>query len=378
MDVVALSHLRWNFVFQRPQHLLSRCALANRVFFMEEPVYLASTQPRLKASKSDSGVTILVPELPAGTTEEETVLFQQQMLDGFLAANNVSSPVLWYYTPLAVYFTGEIPAAAVVYDCMDELTAFRGAPVGMRAAERRLFQKADLVFTGGRGLHEAKRNCHPSVHLFPSSIDVQHFAQARQAQPQPADQAIIASPRLGFCGVIDERMDLALLDAVSRMRPEWQFLMLGPIVKVDPADLPRRENLHYLGPKPYLDLPKYLSGWDLAMLPFARNESTRFISPTKTPEYLAAGLPTVSTAIADVVRPYGELGLVNIATEPEEFVNSCERLMHETGKQREQRQLRVDHLLSQGSWDQTWSQMWSLVEAVVAEHDQFVGSSAAD
>jgi UDP-galactopyranose mutase len=376
MDLLALSHLRWNFVYQRPQHLLTRCAASNRVFYFEEPVFADGIQPRLRQSTSHEGVIVAVPELPTGMTEEEGFAAQQQLIEAFLGENSISAPVLWYYTPMAMHFTSKIPAAAIVYDCMDELSAFRGAPPGLRAAEQRLFEAADLVFTGGRSLYESKRSSHSSVHLFPSSIDVPHFVQARNMMPDPPDQSGIAHPRLGYSGVIDERMDLGLLDAISRLRPEWQFVMLGPVVKISESDLPRRENLHFLGSKPYRDLPQYLSGWDVAMLPFARNESTRYISPTKTPEYLAAGLPTVSTAIADVVRPYGEEMLVSIANDPEEFVSACEQLIKRSESERQQWQERVDHFIRQSSWDQTWSRMWELIGNAISKHRR--SAAAAD
>jgi glycosyltransferase involved in cell wall biosynthesis len=376
MDVLALSHLRWNFVFQRPQHLLSRCAQDHRVFYWEEPLFFDSIEPRLNTSVSGEGVMIVVPELPSGMSEAESFAMQQRLLSVFVTENGISAPLLWFYTPMALNFTGEQPAAAVVYDCMDELSAFRGAPPGLRAAERRLFEQADLVFTGGRSLYEVKRNSHPSVHLFPSSIDVQHFHQARTSQAEPPDQVVINHPRIGFSGVIDERMDLSLLDEIARMRPDWQFVLLGPVVKINEADLPRRANLHFLGAKPYRDLPQYLAGWDLAMLPFARNESTRFISPTKTPEYLAAGLPTISTAIVDVVRPYGELGLVSIANNAEEFLGACEALLAWSQPEREHWQTRVDDFIRHSSWDQIWSQMWELIETVVSRRLQ--AATAAD
>lgn len=376
MDVLAFSHLRWNFVFQRPQHLLSRCAVANRTFYWEEPVHLDNIKPRLVKSLSAEGVIILVPELPAGMNEDAISAVQNQLLYDFVAENDISDPLLWYYTPTALSFTSGISPAGVIYDCMDELSAFRGAPPGLSAAEKRLFKQADLVFAGGRSLYEAKRNSHPSVHLFPSSIDLQHFNQARTQQAEPPDQAAIGKPRIGYSGVIDERMDTTLLDKLARMRPNWQFVMLGPVVKINEADLPKRANLHFLGPKLYQDLPQYLSGWDVAMLPFAQNESTRFISPTKTPEYLAAGLPTVSTAIADVVRPYGDLGLVAIADEPQEFIRSCEAIFNWTLADREQWQTRVDNFIQHGSWDQTWSQMWELIETVASKRRQTAAIAA--
>ena len=305
MDFVVFSHLRWNFVYQRPQQILVRCARANRVFFIEEPIVEETGQSRLEVSRSEEGVVIVVPVLPAAADQSQDAVISR-LLENFFKKHKVVDPVLWYYTPMAMNFTASLSGSLVVYDCMDELSAFRGAPPGLQAAEASLLQRADLVFTGGRSLHEAKRRSHPSVHLFPSSIDVQHFGRARSPQPERVDQASLDWPRLGYCGVIDERMDLALLSEVAAMRPMWQFVMLGPVVKINEADLPRRPNIHYLGMKTYKDLPAYLAGWDIAMLPFALNESTRFISPTKTPEYLAAGLPTISTSVRDVVSPYGE------------------------------------------------------------------------
>jgi UDP-galactopyranose mutase len=264
---------------------------------------------------------------------------------------------------MAMPWTKHLKPLATVYDCMDELSAFKNAPTSLKENEAALFERADLVFTGGHSLYEAKRHQHRNVYAFPSSIDAPHFAQARSAVCEPADQKDIPHPRLGFFGVIDERMDLELLDAVAEARPQWQLVMIGPVVKIDPADLPRRANIHYLGGKSYAELPAYLSGWDVALMPFARNDSTRFISPTKTPEYLAAGRAVVSTSIRDVVRPYGELGLVHIADTPAEFVAAVERAMNEDTAARMQE---VDAFLGQTSWDMTWGRMSELVEDVVA------------
>jgi UDP-galactopyranose mutase len=218
------------------------------------------------------------------------------------------------------------------------------------------------VFTGGQSLYEAKRHLHPQVYPFPSSVDVAHFARARQPQRDPADQAGIPHPRIGFFGVIDERFDIDLVRDVAALRPDWHFVLLGPVVKIDRRALPQGPNLHYLGAKNYPDLPSYLSGWDVAVLPFARNESTRFISPTKTPEYLAAGCPVVSTSIRDVIRPYGQQGLARIADAPADFTAAIDAALHEDAVAR---QVRADAFLSQISWDLTWSRMRQLVDGVV-------------
>ena len=240
-----------------------------------------------------------------------------------------------------------------------ELSGSRGPAASPALTE---FARCDLVFTAGRILR-SKARPHKSVHAFPSSIDAAHFARARDASRDPADQADIPRPRLGFFGVIDERLDIQLLEGVAAARPDWHIVMVGPVVKIDPNDLPRRSNIHYLGGKDYQELPEYLAGWDVALLPFARNESTRFISPTKTPEYLAAGKPVVSTSIRDVVRPYGEQGFVHIADTVTDFIAGCEAAMKQDAAAH---QRRVDALLAQNSWDQTWAQMADLIERVVS------------
>jgi UDP-galactopyranose mutase len=231
------------------------------------------------------------------------------------------------------------------------------------AVERELFRRVDLVFTGGQSLYEAKRNQHPAVYAFPSSIDAAHFGKARTHTVDPEDQANIPQPRLGFFGVIDERFDRDLLDQIAAKRPDWHFVMIGPVVKIDPESLPKHANIHYLGGKKYHELPEYLAGWDIALLLFARNESTRFISPTKTPEYLAAGKPVISTSIQDVVRPYGELKLVEIADTPEEFINAAEKILSRPVQ--DEWLARVDAFVANLSWDKTWGQMSNLIDKVV-------------
>jgi glycosyltransferase involved in cell wall biosynthesis len=362
MDVTVFSHLRWNFVFQRPQHLLTRCSGTNRVFYWEEPIFGAPAA-FVEVHDVDRKLKVAVPHLPSGLTEAEVNKVQKFLLQQFMAQHGIHDPVLWYYTPLALRFSGDVAASAVVYDCMDELSAFRGAPAGLRAAESDLFSRADLVFTGGKSLYENKRRQHSSVHCFPSSIDRDFFATARKIRAEVEDQSRIPRPRLGFCGVIDERMDLELLAAIADLRPEWQIVLLGPVVKISESDLPRNSNIHYLGQKDYRSLPAYFAGWDVGLLPFARNESTRYISPTKTPEYLAAGLPAVSTPITDVVDPYGVQGHVHIAETPSEFIRAIEKSLATRNSSR--RLADVDRYLSHMSWDSTWKQMSHLISEVV-------------
>jgi glycosyltransferase involved in cell wall biosynthesis len=362
-DLICLSHLRWDFVFQRPQHLMSRFARDRRVLFFEEPFHDGGA-PRLEVSPRPEGVEVAVPHLPPGVPAEEAEAILGELLRGLLAERGLEDEgyLLWYYTPMALGFSAGLMPAAVVYDCMDELSLFRGAPPALVERERQLLARADLVFTGGASLYEAKRGRHPAVHLFPSSIDAEHFGRARAfAGPEPADQAGIPRPRLGYFGVIDERIDLDLLAGLAEARPGWQIVMLGPVVKIDPETLPRRANIHYLGMKSYGELPAYLAGWDVALAPFARNEATRFISPTKTPEYLAGGRPVVSTPIRDVVRPYGEMGLVEIAEDAEGFAAAAERCLARGDLARGWLK-RADEFLAGGSWDRTYRQMAELIE----------------
>lgn len=362
-DLVCWSHLRWDFVYQRPQHLLTRAAADRRVFFFEEPVFNGSMH--LEVRERDAGVKVITPHLPAGLHSDvarQAVL--NEMLHRFFSKNRISEYVFWYYTPMALEFTRQFSPVATVFDCMDELSAFQGAPQQLLEREKDLLSLADVVFTGGYSLYEAKRHRHPAVYAFPSSIDRAHFNQARTRQEDPADQKEIPHPRLGFFGVIDERFDVQLIDEAAAARPDWQFIMIGPVVKIDPSSLPQRANIHYLGGKDYRELPGYIAGWDVALLPFAQNESTRFISPTKTPEYLAAGKPVVSTPIQDVVRPYGEMELVQIASNTDEFVAAIERaLSPDATNDNWLRQ--VDSFLAQTSWDDTWERMSALIDQVV-------------
>jgi glycosyltransferase involved in cell wall biosynthesis len=358
-DIVCFSHLRWDFVFQRPQHLMTRFAADHRVFYVEEPRF-SGKPDHIQVTKADAGVRVVVPMLAEWRRDDPSsvISVQRALLRRFMRAESIEDYVLWYYTPMALQVTRDLQPAAVVYDCMDELSGFVGAPPELRTLEASLLACADLVTTGGRSLYEAKRARHHNVHAFPSSVDVAHFAGAQSGGADPADQATIAGPRIGFAGVIDERMDLVLLAGVAERRPDWHLVLLGPVTKIDPATLPRSANVHYLGMKPYAALPSYMAGWQVGLLPFAHNDATRFISPTKTPEYLAAGLPVVATSIRDVVTPYGENGLARIADGPDAFVAAIDAALSEG---RNARRREVQEFLARGSWDHTADRMRTLM-----------------
>jgi glycosyltransferase involved in cell wall biosynthesis len=364
-DLLCFSHLRWNFVYQRPQHLLSRFANHTRVFFIEEPIF-HDAEDKLHINETLKNVYVVVPYLKHGCAEHEVIQKQKDMITNLVSVMEITNFFSWYYTPMALPFTDQLEPKMVVYDCMDELSAFKFAPVALKENEKILLEKADVVFTGGYSIYEAKKNAHHSIYPFPSSIDKDHFAAARTIQNDPADQENIAHPRFGFYGVIDERFDIDMIAGAAAARPDWQFVLIGPVVKIDPETLPRFSNIHYLGGKSYTELPGYLAGWDVAIIPFAMNESTRYISPTKTPEYLAAGKPVISTPIKDVVSPYGDNKLVHIAADAKQFVRQGEAILKRKNARRWLN--KVDAFLEGNSWDRTWSQMAKHIESKLTAH----------
>jgi len=353
MDIVCYSHLRWNFVYQRPQHLMSRLAMHFRIFFVEEPVFDTGSA-YVEQSRPCEGVWVLLPHLPAGLseTEKDDLLFF--LLSDLFRQFAITEHIAWYYTPMAIPFGRHLNSTLVIYDCMDELTAFKFAPPQLKQQEDQLLAMADVVFTGGFSLYESKKYYHDNIYLFPSSIDKKHFEKARDLPALTNDQETIPSPRIGFFGVVDERMDIDLLRELAVKKPEWHFVIIGPVVKIDPESLPQLPNIHFLGQKNYNDLPDYISGWNVAMMPFAINASTRYISPTKTPEYLAAGKPVVSTAIHDVVKDYGVTGLIHIAENADEFISSIESALRQDKKVWLKA---VDIALAGNSWDITCEKM---------------------
>lgn len=354
---------------------MTRCSAGSQVLYWEEPIF-GSRAAFVEIREISRKLKIAIPHIPSSNSPVEVNKIQTFLLQQTMSQEAMHEPVFWYYTPIALDFSRDFEPSVIVYDCMDELSAFRGAPQGLSAAEAELFRYADLVFTGGKSLFESKRRQHPRVHCFPSSIDREFFGTARKIRAEVTDQADIPHPRLGYCGVIDERMDLDLIAAVADARPEWHFVMLGPVVKISETDLPRRTNIHYLGQKDYRSLPGYFAGWDVGLLPFAINDSTRYISPTKTPEYLAAGLPAVSTPITDVVDPYGLNGLVHIAETAQEFIQASERAI--LSRHSSERLLDVDAYLSQMSWDTTWKHMNDIIREVVSKKAKFDPPSVAN
>lgn len=368
--LICFSHLRWNFVFQRPQHLMTNLAHEYLIAYVEEPIFTEQAQSALHITKFNENITVLTPLIPSNTFLKERENIQKSLLEKFIFRNNYTVSVLWYYSPMFINWSQHLPHKIIVYDCMDELSAFKNAPVELKSYEKELFNQADLVFTGGESLYEAKKAYHQAIYPFPSSVDVKHFIEARKDLADPLDQLQIPHPRLGFYGVIDERFDSGLLRSLAMLRPDWNFVILGPIVKIDPAILPERDNIYYLGSKLYDELPYYLANWEVALLLFAINESTRFISPTKTPEYLAAGKPVVSTTITDVIRSFGRSKLVHIADPADTiaFISAIEAALN-LAKDPLRICKEADRILKGKSWSATCAAMQNLMLTIDNKKD---------
>ncbi|HEY1042335.1 MAG TPA: NAD(P)-binding protein [Telluria sp.] len=356
--IIVFCHLRWDFVYQRPQHLLSRLAQHYNVVVVEEPIYHEGAS-FLKKHSPEPNITICQPHTPvqAHGFHDDQIPVLRQLLTELVPDDH--DPIAWFYTPMALPLLPELNAGLVVYDCMDELAAFKNSPKQLLQRESALLKVADLVFTGGPSLYEAKKERHANAHCFPSSVDVAHFEKALDRRQQHEGQADIPHPRLGYYGVIDERFDPEIIAAMADAHPEWQIVLVGPVVKIDPASLPQRPNVHYLGQQPYSALPELLAGWDVCLMPFALNESTKFISPTKVLEYMAAQLPIVSTPITDVVRPYGDI--VAIAHSPAEFTAACERALALQPEQKQAMAARMREIVSATSWNKTAQRMVELM-----------------
>jgi glycosyltransferase involved in cell wall biosynthesis len=365
IPLVVFSHLRWDFVYQRPQHVMSRLAAYRPVLFVEEPI-VNPGKMALEVEAVAPGVRVARPVVPVegtpfGPAQETAVI---SLLRSRLAADEWKRVVTWLYTPMAVRIAKGLHPVAMIYDCMDDLSGFLGAPEDLLAKDRELLAAADAVMTGGPSLWKLKSERHAYVHCFPSSVDVEHFQGYADAE-EPPDQADLPHPRLGYFGVIDERMDLDILAALSASHPEWQIVVVGPVVKIDPATLPKAPNIHYLGRKDYSELPAHLAGWDVALIPFAHNSATKYVSPTKILEYMAADRLIVSTSITDVAQPYGDI--VFLGDTPDEFVRACESALSCSELEQATRRARARRVLSRTSWNDTAQRMDEIIQMVTME-----------
>jgi len=370
VPLVVFSHLRWGFVFQRPQHLLTRLARHFDVYFVEEPVFEPGS-PRLKQACVPGGIEVLTPAtgLPARGFDDAQMALMKPLVAEFLSERGVVDPIVWLYTPMALPLVADLDPRAVVYDCMDDLASFKFAPAELLEREAALMELADVVFTGGPSLYESRKDRHANIHCLPSAVDARHFSPGSLVHSSAESAAAselhrgMGHPRLGFFGVIDERLDIALVEGLADARPDWQIVMAGPVVKIDPESLPRRPNLHWIGMQRYEALPYLLAQWDVCLLPFALNESTRFISPTKTLEYLAGGKPAISTPIHDVVSLYGSA--VRIAATATEFVQAVEATLAQSQAERAQWREAAQALVDACTWDKTAQRIATLLNVYV-------------
>jgi glycosyltransferase involved in cell wall biosynthesis len=354
-DLVVLSHLRWTFVWQRPQHLVSRLAKERRTWFVEEPVASDVASPRLR-TENHGAVTRVWLEVPAdghvhvGFDHPCSATYA----DGVIELLGGRSPdATWLYTPMALEIAAALRPATLVYDVMDDLASFRGAPAELRLRHLQALRQADVVFTGGRSLHRGVVAHRPHrTHLFPSGVEPEHFAPARARRP-----ANRATPVAGYVGVIDERLDLGLVADLAAALPDWEIRMVGPVVKIDPDSLPQAPNLVYPGPQAYELLPDVMAGFDVALMPFALNEATRSISPTKTLEYFAAGLPVVSTRVPDVVADHR--AVVDLEDDGAGFARACRAAKR---RDRRARTAEVDAVLRRQTWDSIATRMSEIIE----------------
>ncbi|HSN48821.1 MAG TPA: glycosyltransferase [Flavobacterium sp.] len=348
-DLIVFCHLRWQFVYQRPQHLISRMAKTMKTLFVEEPIHDSENKSSGNLIVIDSMLHVLQPNV----RDIESIA---NIIPHYVRNKNI--PFGWFYSasfsPLLEQFNFE----TVIYDCMDELSLFKGAPALLILQEKYLMAQADIIFTGGKSLYESKKVHHDNVLCFPSSVDEAHFAKALNGIAIADDIAHIPSPIVGYFGVIDERIDLTLLHNTALQLPNVSFVMIGPLAKIDESDLPKESNIHYLGMKSYDELPHYLKAFDIAMMPFALNDATKFISPTKTLEYMAAGKPIISTKIIDVVRDYSTC--VSLIETADEFCESINFLLEKTD--RLSLEMEYHKILEKTSWDATAKKMNSIIK----------------
>lgn len=390
--LIVFSHLRWSGVYQRPQHLLTRFAVEIPVFVIEEPLFSADAPVRAHVKVSvNKAVTILTPILPCsshfdyGFTAQNVIAIKRLIAPilakhGLITPSGVSNiagrPIVWYYTPMALgALPDEITPSLVVFDAMDDLASFRSAPESLRNQEALMFQTADLIFAGGPTLYRSRQSRHSSVHCFPSGVEAEHFAQAAQGLPASAKLSRLEGPVIGFYGVLDERIDFPLIAAVADARPDWNIAMIGPLAKIAESDLPRRPNISYHGPQAYADLPSFLAGFNVAILPFALNEATRSISPTKTLEYLAAQKPVVSTNIADVVSLYGDA--VSVADDATSFIAAIDAALAESPSDQRRRQAAGRAHLAAHDWDVIAAEMVSLMAGTLSARGNHLGSAVS-
>jgi len=354
--MIVHSHLGWEWVWQRPQQFISRLSASRKILFVEmhtpDP-QLVTPSARLRPLEKHPNVTLLQMQFPlwrwhqGDWVDRQRCAILKEVLLGPLNGQ-FETPIQWFYDPMTIHaFHGQLDEACIVYDCMDELSKFRGAPPAIVEREVRLLEVADVVFTGGRKLWESKKRRNPNCHFYGCGVDLDHFSKARDPQtPLPDDVKNLRGPVLGFFGVVDERMDYELVAKLADADPNWSVVIIGPMIKVDAAALPRRANLHWLGGRDYSQLPAYCKAFQICLMPFALNEATEYINPTKALEYMATGSNIVSTAVPDVVHNFGSV--VKVAHSHDQFIAACKELAQHTDRAAIQRGI---EMAKANSWE---------------------------
>ncbi len=363
LTLLCLSHLRWDHVWQRPQQLMSRFVQECRVIYVDPPDILEVEQLHLQPQAVDASVEVIRPIFPVQQLDTPGNSYKElwlRLLPEVLAMAGPST-ILWVLSPLADYLVADARSHVelAIYDCMDDLASFKDGTTEMRDRETNLLSLVNLVFTGGHSMYETRKHRHSHVFCFPSGVDVEHYRQVHDpAVSIPAAVAAIPQPRLGYFGVLDERIDWQLIAELAARQPEWQWVLVGPTAKVDEAELPKASNIHYLGQQQYRNLPAFLKSFDVATMPFALNEATRFISPTKTLEYLAGGKPVISSSVPDVVAFY--TGIVEIADGPDAWHAAIQQILSAPEAQLDRLE-RAKPVLERSTWDSIATHMWSLM-----------------
>ena len=365
LTLLCLAHLNWDHVWQRPQQLMIRFARRCRVIYVDPPgPGWSGKEPYFEERQGHGGVRVLRRMLPADviqeTGDEYEALWSRLLPE--LPAEAGPNTILWVFTPRADYLVrqAEPHVRVAVYDCMDDLASFRNAEADIHRREANLLEDVALVTTGGFSMYQSRKDRHPNVHCFPSGVDIAHYRQVQDpATTVPESVSVLPHPRLGYFGVLDERIDWPMIGELAARRPEWHWVMVGPFAKVEASELPSAPNIHYLGHQAYTDLPRFLKGFDIATMPFALNEATRFISPTKTLEYLAGGKPVVSSSVPDVVAFYQ--GIVYIVDGADGWIAAIEEVLASSEEERAARYERAAVPLEQSSWDSIAERMWALM-----------------
>ncbi|RYD58215.1 MAG: glycosyltransferase family 1 protein [Sphingobacteriales bacterium] len=348
-NIICFSPIRWNQKDQRPQQIMRRLSQYSMVHFIEEPVYDA-TEAYLSHTVVAEHIHVFTPHLPGGISEEKCQTLQRALLDQFMRDCNFADYTFWYATPVAFAYSKHYCPSVIVYDCLEDIWSLKLPAEKLHDLEQQLLDRADLVFTSSHTQYWNKKDRNNNVHLLPATIDRAHFDCARGKVSEAEEQEHIPYPRLGYMGIVDDRLDTQLLADIADTRPDWHIVLVGPTAKMNAAQLPQRANIHYLGNKPYADLPSYLTGWTAAIMPIQEKSHMTSGLSFKTAECLAAGLPVIATPVKAIAAQYEKENLVMKANSAAEFVAATEAILFDGAADRSWME-RVNNFLDMSSRD---------------------------